>query len=256
MAPMESQGWRKKSTVTVLYSYSYPVSNSTNNSDNHDGGNEVSMREGERLILLEKSNTDWWQVRRPGDKSQPFYAPANYLQEDGISKAKKSLPSSPSSNTGSFMASKSGHTAVNPSGHNKSNADRRHIGVSSSTSASIAHLNETSRSDDCLHSPSISALQQQSDLKSASGGGGSSKWSIRQVANSELRKQRSTSMDAIMFLELLENEIKETCPEEAELTVVVMSAKEVVTKETVATTTSMEWKKVCPTGAAAASTAS
>ena len=63
-------------------------------------------------------------------------------------------------------------------------------------------------------------------------------------------------MDAIMFLELLENEIKETCPEEAELTVVVMSAKEVVTKETVATTTSMEWKKVCPTGAAAASTAS
>ena len=209
MAPMESQGWRKKSTVTVLYSYSYPVSNSTNNSDNHDGGNEVSMREGERLILLEKSNTDWWQVRRPGDKSQPFYAPANYLQEDGISKAKKSLPSSPSSNTGSFMASKSGHTAVNPSGHNKSNADRRHIGVSSSTSASIAHLNETSRSDDCLHSPSISALQQQSDLKSASGGGGSSKWSIRQVANSELRKQRSTSMDAIMFLELLENEIKD-----------------------------------------------
>ena len=89
MAPMESQGWRKKSTVTVLYSYSYPVSNSTNNSNSHDGGNEVSMREGERLILLEKSNTDWWQVRRPGDKSQPFYAPANYLQEDGISKAKK-----------------------------------------------------------------------------------------------------------------------------------------------------------------------
>nr|CAH0104879.1 unnamed protein product [Daphnia galeata] len=209
MSPMESQGWRKKSTVTVLYSYSYPVSNSTHNSDSHDGGNEVSMREGERLILLEKSNMDWLQVRRPGDKSQPFYAPANYLQEDGISKAKKSVPSSPSSNTGSFMASKSGHIAVNPSGHNKSNANRRHIGVSSSTSASIAHLNETSRSDDCLHSPSISIRQQQSDLKSASGGGGSSKWSIRQVANSELRKQRSTSMDAIMFLELLENEIKD-----------------------------------------------
>ncbi|XP_046652205.1 rho GTPase-activating protein 12-like isoform X3 [Daphnia pulicaria] len=203
MAPMESQGWRKKSTVTVLYSYSYPVSNSsTNNSGSNDGGNEVSMREGERLILLEKSNMDWWQVRRPGDKSQPFYAPANYLQEDGISKAKKAIPSSPSSTTGSFLGSKSGHMAVNLSGHNKSNANRRHIGVSSSTS--IAHLNETSRSDDCLHSP-ITA--RQPDMKSASGGG--SKWSNRQVANSELRKQRSTSMDAIMFLELLENEIKD-----------------------------------------------
>jgi hypothetical protein len=40
-----------------------------------------------------------------------------------------------------------------------------------------------------------------------------------------------------------------------ELTVVVMSIKEVATKE-VATTTSMEWKKVCTTGAAAASAAS
>jgi hypothetical protein len=44
-------------------------------------------------------------------------------------------------------------------------------------------------------------------MNSASGGG--SKLAIRQVANSELRKQRSTSMDAIMSLELLENEIKE-----------------------------------------------
>ena len=73
----------------------------------------------------------------------------------------------------------------------------------------LESINETSRSDDCLHSPSISdgQHQQQRDLKSTSGGG--SKWSIRQVANSELRKQRSTSMDAIMFLELLENEIKD-----------------------------------------------
>jgi len=70
--PTISQGWRKKSTVTVLYSYSYPAGSK--------GGEPVSMKEGERLILLEKSNADWWQVRRPGDKSQPFYAPANYLQ--------------------------------------------------------------------------------------------------------------------------------------------------------------------------------
>ncbi|XP_057379603.1 rho GTPase-activating protein 12-like isoform X2 [Daphnia carinata] len=199
MAPMESQGWRKKSTVTVLYSYSYPVSNSTSTST-QDGGNEVSMREGERLILLEKSNTDWWQVRRPGDKSQPFYAPANYLQEDGISKAKKAIPSSQSSfSSGESLASKYGHNAINPSGHNKLNFNRRHIGVSSAASASVTHLNE-SRSDDCLQLTS----RQPSD-RSSSG----SKWSIRQAANSELRKQRSTSMDAIMFLELLENEIKD-----------------------------------------------
>ncbi|XP_032794674.2 rho GTPase-activating protein 12 isoform X3 [Daphnia magna] len=200
MAPMESQGWRKKSTVTVLYSYSYPVSNSTGTSS-QDGENEVSMQEGERLILLEKSNTDWWQVRRPGDKSQPFYAPANYLQEDGISKAKKAIPSSQSSfSSGESLASTYGHNAINPSGHNKLNVNRRHIGLSSATSASVTHLNE-SRSDDCLQ---LTSRQQPSDKSSSS-----VKWSIRQAANSELRKQRSTSMDAIMFLELLENEIKD-----------------------------------------------
>ena len=180
MTPMESQGWRKKSTVTVLYSYSYPVSSSS-----HDGA-EVSMREGERLILLEKSNTDWWQVRRPGDKSQPFYAPANYLQEDGISKAKKAASSS------STVATAAAATS-SPAGHKSS----RRNATPASASSSNTHLIE-SRSDDCLQSPS----QDKSSLSS------SGKWSMR-VANAELRKQRSTSMDAIMFLELLENEIKD-----------------------------------------------
>ena len=47
-----------------------------------------------------------------------------------------------------------------------------------------------SKSDDCLR------FNQR---------GGRMLWS----RNAELRKQRSTSMDAIMFLELLENEIKD-----------------------------------------------
>lgn len=175
MPPMESQGWRKKSTVTVLYSYSYPASSGSND------GKEVSMSEGERLILLEKSNQDWWQVRRPGDKSQPFYAPANYLQEDGLSKAKKAAASVTAAGAAGH------HNAKLLSSDDKSN--RRHVDATTSLATS-AHL---MRSDDCLQI----APRKSSDKLSM------------KAANSELRKQRSTSMDAIMFLELLENEIRD-----------------------------------------------
>lgn len=100
MARMEThQGWRKKSTVTVLYSYSYQAKG---------GSDLVTMKEGERLILLEKSNEDWWQVRRPGDKSRPFYAPANYLQEDGQSRRKGPAPLARSDDSLRSPASKSG----------------------------------------------------------------------------------------------------------------------------------------------------
>ena len=44
--------WKaRKSTVTVLYSYVY---------DNRH--QRVCISEGERLILIEKTNSDWWQV--------------------------------------------------------------------------------------------------------------------------------------------------------------------------------------------------
>jgi len=44
--------WKgRKSTVTVLYSYVY---------DNRH--QRVCINEGERLILMEKTNSDWWQV--------------------------------------------------------------------------------------------------------------------------------------------------------------------------------------------------
>ena len=44
--------WKgRKSTVTVLYSYVY---------DNRH--QRVCINEAERLILMEKTNSDWWQV--------------------------------------------------------------------------------------------------------------------------------------------------------------------------------------------------
>lgn len=46
-------------------------------------GRQVSIREGERFILLKKTNDDWWQVRRIGaaSKTKPLYVPATYVTE-------------------------------------------------------------------------------------------------------------------------------------------------------------------------------
>ncbi|XP_051931973.1 rho GTPase-activating protein 15 isoform X2 [Hippocampus zosterae] len=46
-------------------------------------GRQVCIREGERFILLKKSNADWWQVRRIGaaSKTKPLYVPATYVTE-------------------------------------------------------------------------------------------------------------------------------------------------------------------------------
>ncbi|KAM9524668.1 rho GTPase-activating protein 15-like isoform 1-T2 [Salvelinus alpinus] len=46
-------------------------------------GRQVCIREGERFILLRKTNTDWWQVRRIGaaSKAKPLYVPATYVVE-------------------------------------------------------------------------------------------------------------------------------------------------------------------------------
>ncbi|XP_040889384.1 rho GTPase-activating protein 15 isoform X4 [Toxotes jaculatrix] len=46
-------------------------------------GRQVCIREGERFILLKKTNTDWWQVRRIGaaSKTKPLYVPATYVTE-------------------------------------------------------------------------------------------------------------------------------------------------------------------------------
>ncbi|XP_037640716.1 rho GTPase-activating protein 15 isoform X2 [Sebastes umbrosus] len=49
-------------------------------------GRQVCIREGERFILLKKTNTDWWQVRRIGaaSKTKPLYVPATYVAEVAI----------------------------------------------------------------------------------------------------------------------------------------------------------------------------
>ncbi|TWW61853.1 Rho GTPase-activating protein 9 [Takifugu flavidus] len=49
-------------------------------------GRQVCIREGERFILLKKTNADWWQVRRIGaaSKAKPLYVPATYVTEVSI----------------------------------------------------------------------------------------------------------------------------------------------------------------------------
>ncbi|XP_063070960.1 rho GTPase-activating protein 9 isoform X2 [Engraulis encrasicolus] len=46
-------------------------------------GRQVSIREGERFLLLKKTNADWWQARRIGAglKGKPVYVPATYVIE-------------------------------------------------------------------------------------------------------------------------------------------------------------------------------
>ncbi|TKS70638.1 Rho GTPase-activating protein 15 [Collichthys lucidus] len=46
-------------------------------------GRQVCITEGERFILLKKTNNDWWQVRRIGaaSKTKPLYVPATYVTE-------------------------------------------------------------------------------------------------------------------------------------------------------------------------------
>uniref|UniRef100_A0A8B9KUX9 Rho GTPase activating protein 9 n=1 Tax=Astyanax mexicanus TaxID=7994 RepID=A0A8B9KUX9_ASTMX len=50
-------------------------------------GRVVSIHEGERFLLLRKTNADWWQARRLGVsiKSKPVYVPATYVIEVPIS---------------------------------------------------------------------------------------------------------------------------------------------------------------------------
>ncbi|XP_056092202.1 rho GTPase-activating protein 15 isoform X2 [Rhinichthys klamathensis goyatoka] len=61
-------------------------------------GRLVSIHEGERFLLLKKTNTDWWQARRigAGAKVKPVYVPATYVIELPVSSFRPSMPSSQS----------------------------------------------------------------------------------------------------------------------------------------------------------------
>lgn len=59
--------------VEVLYDFKYFT----------DDGNEIKIKAGEELLLLRKSNENWWQVIRSSEEN-PFYAPSNYLTVIGL----------------------------------------------------------------------------------------------------------------------------------------------------------------------------
>lgn len=67
--------------VEVLYDFKYYT----------DDGNEIKIKAGEELLLLRKSNENWWQVIRSSEEN-PFYAPSNYLTVIGL-KCKESSES-------------------------------------------------------------------------------------------------------------------------------------------------------------------
>lgn len=56
--------------VKVLYDFDYTTKE----------GRRVWVKEGERLFLIKKTNSDWWQVIRTGER-RPFYVPATYVEE-------------------------------------------------------------------------------------------------------------------------------------------------------------------------------
>lgn len=55
--------------VRVLYDFEYKTRENKS----------VSIKEGEKLLLLKKTNNDWWQVIR--SSGQPFYVPATFVKE-------------------------------------------------------------------------------------------------------------------------------------------------------------------------------
>jgi hypothetical protein len=56
--------------VVVLYDFHYTSKDSR----------EISVRKGEKLYLIEKTNKDWWQVVRNSER-RSFYVPAQYVEE-------------------------------------------------------------------------------------------------------------------------------------------------------------------------------
>lgn len=67
--------------VEVLYDFKYYT----------EDGSEIKIKAGEELLLLRKSNENWWQVIRSSEEN-PFYAPSNYLTIVGL-KCKESSES-------------------------------------------------------------------------------------------------------------------------------------------------------------------
>ena len=56
-------------TVEALYPYTYEAGD----------GRTIAFSTGDRFTLLNKTNGDWWQVRKGSEK--PIYVPASYMRE-------------------------------------------------------------------------------------------------------------------------------------------------------------------------------
>lgn len=55
--------------IEVEYDYEYEAKD-----------RKIVIRQGERYILVKKTNDDWWQVK-PDENSKAFYVPAQYVKE-------------------------------------------------------------------------------------------------------------------------------------------------------------------------------
>ncbi|XP_050795015.1 rho GTPase-activating protein 12 isoform X7 [Gopherus flavomarginatus] len=55
--------------IEVEYDYEYEAKDK-----------KIVIKQGERYILVKKTNDDWWQVKRD-ENSKPFYVPAQYVKE-------------------------------------------------------------------------------------------------------------------------------------------------------------------------------
>ncbi|TFK11953.1 calcium-dependent secretion activator 2 [Platysternon megacephalum] len=55
--------------IEVEYDYEYQAKDK-----------KIVIKQGERYILVKKTNDDWWQVKRD-ENSKPFYVPAQYVKE-------------------------------------------------------------------------------------------------------------------------------------------------------------------------------
>ena len=56
--------------LKVLYDFEYVTKD----------GRKIIIKEGEKLFLIKRTNTDWWQVIR-NSAERPFYVPAAYVEE-------------------------------------------------------------------------------------------------------------------------------------------------------------------------------
>ncbi|XP_058413804.1 rho GTPase-activating protein 9 isoform X3 [Diceros bicornis minor] len=65
------------SQLCALYAFTYTGAD----------GRQVSLAEGDRFLLLRKTNSDWWLARRLGapSRSRPIFVPAAYVTEESIS---------------------------------------------------------------------------------------------------------------------------------------------------------------------------